>query len=607
MKIENSKLDAAEAFKNYIYTVPDYQREYVWGEKEVNKLLEDINEEYSREKGADSEYFIGSIVVRKNGKEVEVIDGQQRLTTLVLCLCAFKKLLSSSKKYANMIQEWLFSTKIDDRGKISESYNLLLQYEDTQDLLKRILQEEAIESELRDSSKRIYEAYVYALDYLKTNFVEKSDEGLIEYLGYFTNKVKFIQIETPSISDALKIFETINERGVGLNPMDLLKNLMFRQLKREEFDKLKTQWTKIINLLEKHHEKSLRFLRYFIMGNYSVKIEKMSGGKKVTREIITEDEIYDWITDNKNQCGYHVNPFAFVQKLHSNAEAYVNFANGRYVDGERNIWLHNIEKLGGSLSQHLVLLLAAKDFDKELFNHLAKQIEALLFYYIVTKTQTKELEVKFSQWAGELRAICSLEKGKHKDALNEFILTKFVKEMTDKETEFKLRILSLNLASLQGYRIKYILGKITQFVESQRLGEKKQSEFLDRYLLSKIHIEHILPDHPTTDLRNDFEKSNGERSYDENKIMLGNLTLFEEPLNTSAGRDYFEKKKPKYKASTFYLTRSIVSMDKIGDTSIDRINKDLQSFEIWNKKSINDRQEMLYRLSKKIWAIERLD
>ena len=79
----------------------------------------------------------------------------------------------------------------------------------------------------------------------------------------------FIQIST-DVSSALKIFETINERGVGLNPMDLLKNLLFTQVKPEEFTRLKAEWKKITAPLERHKEKPLRFLRYFIMANYDL-------------------------------------------------------------------------------------------------------------------------------------------------------------------------------------------------------------------------------------------------------------------------------------------------------------------------------------------------
>jgi len=73
--------------------------------------------------------------------------------------------------------------------------------------------------------------------YLKDNY--DSAAKLKKYWGYLANNVVFIQIST-DVSSALKIFETINERGVGLNPMDLLKNLLFTQVQQVQFTQLKT-------------------------------------------------------------------------------------------------------------------------------------------------------------------------------------------------------------------------------------------------------------------------------------------------------------------------------------------------------------------------------
>src|SRR5688500_15191924 len=88
-QIKFSDLDIETCFKNH-YIVPDYQREYVWEETEVTQLLQDIYDEFSG--NASKEYFIGSTVVYRNSDGIfELIDGQQRTTTLYLILAAFRK------------------------------------------------------------------------------------------------------------------------------------------------------------------------------------------------------------------------------------------------------------------------------------------------------------------------------------------------------------------------------------------------------------------------------------------------------------------------------------------------------------------------------------
>jgi len=346
MDIKNDKLNVESAFKNYFYVVPDYQREYIWEEKNVHQLLEDILEEFGE--NLESEYFIGSIVVckQKDGL-MEVIDGQQRLTTLFLILCAFKKLLKNNSEVIEVLKPKLFEKRFLG-SKIVSSYKLILQYEEGTDLISKIAEENFTNESLKGSSKKIIEAYEYILQYLESNF--KKEEELVIFLSYISNKVNLIQIETPNISDALKIFETINARGVGLNPMDLLKNLIFRQIPKNDFDTLKNEWKQIIYLLDKNDQKHLRFLRYFIMANYNVKNKKNE--EVIGEDIIREDKIYEWITkdENKNQCNYEKEPKEFVKLIHTNAIAYVNFSKGSDKDGEHNIYLDNIKKLSGSFT-----------------------------------------------------------------------------------------------------------------------------------------------------------------------------------------------------------------------------------------------------------------
>lgn len=586
-KIENKNFDISDTFKNF-YIVPDYQREYVWEEKHVNQLLDDIYDEFSDNK--NSEYFIGSIVVcQGNLNKYEVIDGQQRLTTLFLCLCAFRKLLEKNNEDVSDIKNMLFSKTRDSSGNQISSFRLELQYENSTDIIEHIskdLDNATIQDNLTDSSRRITEAYSYIIRFLESNFGEK--DGIKSFLGYFLNNVKLIQIETPKISDALKIFETINERGVGLNPMDLLKNLMFRHVQKDEFERLKIEWKKITSLLENHKERPLRFLRYFIMANYI--IAKNPKGE----EIIREDEIYDWITkkENINQTRYEETPFDFVKFMLSNAESYVKFLNGQDKDGNSNVYIDNVKRLSGSFRQHLMLLLAGKDLDKELFNHLAKQIEVLLFYYIITKEPTKEFERKFSRWAKEIKQISN------KKDLNSFIEGRLLSEIDSKQKYFDSSFLVFDAYTLQTYRLKYILAKITQYVDQQILGYYEDRN-LENYIMKGIEIEHILPWKPPTQELRDLGKD-----YILSVPKLGNLTLLEKPMNIVADNNFFDSKKVIYKTSRFYLTKSLAGMDTVGrNTSVTRINQLLKTFEKWDKESIEERQEMLLNLAKIIWKI----
>jgi hypothetical protein len=592
MKIESQKLSITDAFRNLSYIVPPYQREYVWKEKNISQLLNDIYEEYIDDR--NSEYFIGSIVVNKREDgSYEVIDGQQRLTTLFISLCALKRLFENSPEHLREIEGLLTSQKSNDRGEFNQSRHLDLQYEDSSEVLDVILENKILEKKLSGSSENIKEGFNTVYEYLKTNFQKQED--LIKFYGYFMHKVNFVQIETPSVSDALKIFETINERGVGLNSMDLLKNLIFQQLEKDDFQKINNEWKVITKTLEKRNQKPLRFLRYFIMANYLVRDTKDG-------EVIREDEIYDWITKHADLCGYEKDPLGFVKKVQEGAEAYTLFFHASTLDGKKSIELENIRNLGGgAFSQHLVLLLAAKDLPSELFSHLVRQIESLIFYYFITKTPAKALEARFSKWADELRDV--IKNNDQKSTLNNFINNTFIAEKKRLESTYGAMFANLTINSLQRYKIKYILAKIAQYIESKRIGGEGAGD-LERYIDKKIEIEHILPNTPTQELITPF---NDLENYNNYKIKLGNLTLLEKPHNIVAGRNYFEDKKDIYKQSTFYLTKSIAQKDNIGiNTTVTKINDKLIEFNKWEMNDIEKRQDMLLSLSKDVWDIKTL-
>lgn len=611
-KIENHKYTIEDAFKNCFYVVPDYQREYVWKEKEICKLLEDINDEIGGE--STSEYFIGTILVSptKIKDHIDIIDGQQRLTTLFLMLCVLRTLFKGEPQ-ENILTTLIKTSYTNSDGEIDESLKLDTKYDNAEEIVKKIVEANSNPVDVRNAIKtlgikqfgsleNLINAYDIIYNFLKSNYHDVADKtALKKYWGYLSNNVVFIQIQT-DVSSALKIFETINERGIGLNPMDLLKNLLFYHVKPDDFTKLKNEWKKITSPLEEKNEKPLRFLRYFLMANYKVDNARKDG-------IIREDEIYEWFTEKNNAllCNYKNKPFEFVRKIIKNVESFMSLLDGRGNDNNDNIYMNNIKLLcGGAFSQHYVLLLAGYNLPKDLFDHLLKQLETFLFYYIITRTPTKELERSFSAWADELRNIgeCT-DCNKQKDAINIFIEDKFKRNTANKQPEFEDALRRYTFKSLQQYRTRYILGKLTQYVDMAYKG-MLFPDSLSNYIW--LEIEHILPNTPNAELINDFKASSPDKDYELYKIKLGNLTLLEKPINIVAGRSFYTDKCELYKKSGHYLTRSLAELNVVGqNTSINRINAYLMSFNVWDFNSIDTRQDMLIKLIAEVWKIEPMN
>ena len=608
-RIENYKFSVEDAFRDCFYVVPDYQREYVWSDREVHQLLDDIDNQI--DSGSDREYFVGTVLVAPPTQadapksRYDVIDGQQRLTTFFLLLCALRHLFKGEPQ-VQVLNGLISTSYVDRQGNVITSLKLDPRYESAGEVLSKLVEINADPQVVRASIQaagiasfgsldNLLNAYATIYRYLRDNYDEVTK--LRRYWGYLANNVVFIQIST-DVSSALKIFETINDRGVGLNSMDLLKNLLFTHVRQDQFTHLKDEWKKITMPLEKAKEKPLRFLRYFLMANYVIQNKR---GDAVVRE----DEIYDWFVDKRNSvlCDYANKPFEFVRKIIHSVKHYVYFTQGYGNDDKPNVAMDTLKRLcGGAFSLHHVLLLAASNFPKLLFDHFVWQLESFLFYYIFTKTPTKDLERSFSVWADKLRSIGEMSDAEaQRNELNTFISEHFEKSMAGKKQELEDALRRYTLYTMQQYRTRYFLAKLTQFVDMAYKGLKTPGS-LDEY--TSLEIEHILPDNPKNDLRQSFEAANPGANYDDYKNRLGNLTLLEKPINIVASNDFFAAKKAEYKKCKYYLTSSIAEITKVGqDTSINRINEKLRAFDEWSAVSIEQRQTMLLELSTEVWKV----
>ena len=190
------------------YRVPDYQREYVWGEsdpkgeggEEVDQFLNDIHIEFENATKDDApEYFIGTIVVCRDKEEVyDLIDGQQRTTTAYITLCAIRDaLLELNAPVPNELPGQIAASSTDWQGKTQHRLRLDLQYEDAGGILERYANREAATAP-RDGTRSIRNlgnAYDTVREFLRTTFADDPAE-IRRFYGYLTNKVKVIRIET---------------------------------------------------------------------------------------------------------------------------------------------------------------------------------------------------------------------------------------------------------------------------------------------------------------------------------------------------------------------------------------------------------------------------
>lgn len=583
--IQSQDIKVADVFQSF-YAVPDYQREYVWETEQVEQLLSDINSELSGNDPTKApEYFIGSIVVCPGIDSVlELIDGQQRMTTLFLTLCAIRdRIKELGEQPPGALSPQIAATSTDAAGRDHFRYRLDLQYEDSGDILVRIAKGtlDGANGGSTRSIANIHNAYKVTLDFLKREFGDNVG-ALRAFYGYLINKVKLIRIQTQDVAKALKIFETINDRGVGLDSMDLLKNLLFMKASRDQFEKLKVHWKELQDAIFDMGEKPLRFLRYFIFSHYDV-------------DVLREDEIYGWFARNESLCGYATNPLGFAKELLRSAQAYRRFLNSHDQSDVKNRHLENLQLLGGKAArQHLILLLAGRHLPGNLFDRLAREVEDLFFVYVVTREPTRDFERNFARWAVELRKIAD------EADLEAFIARRFVPAKIELSARFDDALRRLYVGSVQQYRLRYILAKLTQHIDLRAYGETEGTKWLSRYTGGGFEIEHIFAQKPNGEAAAEFGEFEDSNVAD----RLGNLVLVEKSINASLGNRPYSEKRDVYRQSQLLLTKALAERPKVGaNTKIDVAVAELDPFTEWNETAVIQRQHKLATLARTVWRL----
>lgn len=210
---------------SYQFSIPDYQRPYAWTTEQATELFDDLYSamQDARISGASSQYFLGSIVLIKNDREPKsfVVDGQQRLSTLTMLFAVLRTVMPEA---ADDITDFLYKRGKASLGEKNE-YRLIAREEDA-DFFRSYIQEPggisqlvASTDKLEDSRLRYRENAILLLD--KAKVLPPAD--LIALWKFLANDCSLVVISTPDLDAAYRIFSVLNNRGLDLAPIDIIK------------------------------------------------------------------------------------------------------------------------------------------------------------------------------------------------------------------------------------------------------------------------------------------------------------------------------------------------------------------------------------------------
>lgn len=528
------------------FIIPEYQRPYAWTTDEAETLFEDIWEFATTIGGLDQNgsYFLGSIVSFENEDgEQEIIDGQQRITSLFLLLRAIYTKLTqgddantdAALNFIRQIEPAIWRT--DNRtGKVDYN-NILLTSKvvdnEGNEVLRNILKEGVANPDSNDNYSKNYIHF----QKLYNSHCEKSPLKIYDFIYALLNQAILLPISADSQDTALTIFSTLNNRGLPLSDADIFKAKIYNNLNDNDKEAFISQWKTLEREATEAHE-SIQQLFYYYMFYLRAKENDVSS---------TTPGVRKYYLDNKSVRLFEPD---LMEELKTVLNLWKVINTNQDIPGED--WDNNnkIRKALDTLTSYpneywkypvIIYYLSHRkrdDFDEQFLLFLNKLIEELMTRFLLFPT--------INAVKGD---IMKLNARIINDPRPEFDFREIDKSLL----ENMIRVPHRNI-------VRMLLKSYAYNHQEQLLPENWQ-------------IEHILPQK----WQSAFFPDQDPKSVNEMIEHIGNKTPFERKLNIIASNGYFKKKQQEYNKSKIEVTKILVTS----------INND------WTLGNIKQRDEMV--------------
>lgn len=557
-----------------IYKIPNYQRQYSWTNEQLEALWEDLYEAYENRNNGRC-YFLGSIVVVKSGDYLALIDGQQRITTLMIMMDVLRKTfphINEDSEEINFVDVDKINTCIMHGGRRTR---LQLQSDPNYDALfnTKIIKRENYEkitkpTKLEMNSDNPEFKYLNTAYFFYQKFKELSMEELNGFVNYIFFKTNIIKIICTDESFAIKLFQVLNDRGMDLSNADLVKAEIFGKYGDDNVDgknSFNVEWNNINKIANENDFKMDDFIIYY-------EYFKLKANPK--KQVI--DEIKDLIKGK--------NPEDIIEEMSNFSKAIEK------VYKSTNTVIYSLRYIPWKA---YVMTALASAYYVEYPN-----IDALLnlmrrFFYISlisggTLNTIKQTSFKLIEYIVEKKTIEEIEKELNR-LINSKKMIKAVYEALDGEV-YDEKFLKPLLLSLD-YNIREVTNKTFYPIDKE------------------LHIDHILPRAYKKDKNHSWDYIENTEEADKYLNTLGNMALLYYSKNEECENYGFEQK------IRIYQGKNVDGINKSGITSFETTRiiiaeaekKEQDKKYIWDVTSIKNRKKYLLRLIEDMLDITRED
>ncbi len=598
-KIEGSPKSLRQLLQNTKYSIHYYQREYMWQRKHIEELIDDLTSEFLENYNSDDErsavadygtYFMGSIVLA--GRENAIIDGQQRLSSMTLLLMYLNNRLKTINQHHNTIETMIFSESFG-----TKSFNI--DVNDREDCMKAIFNNSEFDIEnAGESVCNLYGRYQDIIDIFPNNI---TDNMLLHFCDWITEKVFFIEIVATTEQDAHKVFVTMNDRGLSLTSTEMLKGYILSEIKSDTLrKKMNDIWKENILLLKKNDEKGDEtFIKTWLRAHYARTIRETKAGAINKDFDIIGGPFHKWVRDERAKLELNQSEdfVLFVEKFSKFAKIYNYIRKAEVLFSEETKYVYYNARVNFTFQAQLLLApICYTDTWPviiEKINLVARFIDVLIISRVINYRSVDYSTIKNFVF-NVTKDIRMVDVSTLKEKLQQ--------QYINLEFNPSAALYDLRLNSFTKKYIKNILARVTGFIEEQIGVASNYCNYMNTQTKNPFEIEHIITDHYEW-FTNEYTDQEDFKRW---RNSVGALLLLHKSINASLNDSRYE-----YKLEKYCSNEGNIYSESLGELAyrnnpkflkfIRDNNLNFKPYDKFGKNEISERIGLLVDLIKLVW------
>jgi hypothetical protein len=619
---DKQNIDTLFATKNY--HIDFYQREYKWTGDEVGRLVEDVfyhfEQSYAKHRDLDpseanvqanySWYYLNTYITNKAEGRIFVVDGQQRLTTLTLMLIALYHMCSEGIHNSPELRDWL-KAKIAGVG-VGGKKQFWMAHEKRDALMQALFEGDTPSADLIEdgiTARHIIENYALIQKELSERLPTR--HKLDTFIYYFLCMVVIINLEVEQ-TDVPMVFEVINDRGVRLQPYEILKGKLLGDIDKAEVDAYADIWEQSLHKLEARSDgEPDDFLRTYLRAHFSDARKEGQRFDGPYHRTIFEDKCEELLHLKRNAQGvksFLKGPFRYYARLFLRLRELGDDLDERFPECYYNSQLNRMDG-------HIMLALAAcgvEDADEDAkIRAVARAFDRA---YVMLQFNRAYDSNRFQELLFTLNPQL---RGCPADQIEDRISAAVLAEINDRRNTDSAELLSYGQFRNVGYGdyntrfLRYFLARIEAFLAAGMGCELQDT--LYNYVVgtgrsNAYHVEHILArNEESRELFRDEKGNFDEGLFENERNRFGGLLLLKGRDNNSSKNEPYADKLATYTGHAPYLAQTLVpDFYKSNSAMRDFIAESGLAFEAaieFTCDVLESRSKLLFNIAKQIWDV----